>query len=314
VAYDYKVPLRDQLFLLPPSIADWLPEEHLVWFVLDVVAVVDLSAFHARHPNDGAGRAAYDPEMMLALLLYGYCRGLRSSRRIEAACRADLAFRAICADVFPDHIAIARFRSHHEEALRAVFIDVLALCAKAGLASLGTIAIDGTKIAADAALSANRSEATIAAEVDAILAQAGRADDAEASQPSLGSELPAELARPGSRLARLRAALGEIEAERRAGAEADQARSARLAEDAAKGRRPRGTAPKDPAVARERAEADVAALTVRRDNAATALSKLEAISLLARPPSASAPRRRRRPKRRIPPRPRPTPPIRRAGS
>ena len=245
VAYDYKVPLRDQLFLLPPSIADWLPEKHLVWFVLDVVAVVDLSAFHARHPNDGAGRAAYDPEMMLALLLYGYCRGLRSSRRIEAACRADLAFRAICADVFPDHIAIARFRSHHEEALRAVFIDVLALCAKAGLASLGTIAIDGTKIAADAALGANRSEATIAAEVDAILAQAGRADDAEASQPSLGSELPAELARPGSRLARLRAALGEIEAEGRAGTEADQARSARLAEDAAKGRRPRGTAPKD---------------------------------------------------------------------
>ncbi|MCA1675785.1 MAG: transposase [Actinobacteria bacterium] len=185
MAYNYKVPLRDQLFLLPPSIADWLPEEHLVWFVLDVVAVVDLSAFHARHPNDGAGRAAYDPEMMLALLVYGYCRGLRSSRRIEAACRADLAFRAICADVVPDHIAVARFRADHTEAIRAVFIDVLALCAKAGLASLGTIAIDGTKIAADAALGANRSEGSIAAEVDAILAQAGRADEAEALQPSL---------------------------------------------------------------------------------------------------------------------------------
>ena len=282
MAYNYKVPLRDQLFLLPPSIADWLPEEHLVWFVLDVVAVVDLSAFHARHPNDGAGRAAYDPEMMLALLVYGYCRGLRSSRRIEAACRADLAFRAICADVVPDHIAVARFRADHTEAIRAVFIDVLALCAKAGLASLGTIAIDGTKIAADAALGANRSEGSIAAEVDAILAQAGRADEAEALQPSLGSEVPAELARRGSRLARLRAALGEIEADRRAGAEADQARSARLAEDAAQGRRPRGTAPKDPAVARERAEADVAALKVRLDNTATVLSKLEAISLLGK--------------------------------
>ncbi len=282
MAYNYKVPLRDQLFLLPPSIADWLPEEHLVWFVLDVVAVVDLSAFHARHPNDGAGRPAYDPEMMLALLLYAYCRGLRSSRRIEAACRADLAFRAICTDVVPDHIAIARFRSHHEEAIRAVFIDVLALCAKAGLASLGTIAIDGTKIAADAALGANRPEASIAAEVEAILAQAGRADEAEALQPSVGSELPAELSRRGSRLARLRAALGEIEAERRASAEAEEEKAKRLATDAAEGKRPRGTAPKDPTEALARAEADVAALKVRSDKAATTLSKLEAISLLGK--------------------------------
>ncbi len=282
MAYEYKVPLRDQLFLLPPSIADWLPEEHLVWFVLDVVAVVDLSAFHARHPNDGAGRPAYDPEMMLALLLYAYCRGLRSSRRIEAACRADLAFRAICTDVVPDHIAIARFRSHHEEAIRAVFIDVLALCAKAGLASLGTIAIDGTKIAADAALGANRPEASIAAEVEAILAQAGRADEAEALQPSVGSELPAELSRRGSRLARLRAALGEIEAERRASAEAEEEKAKRLATDAAEGKRPRGTAPKDPTEALARAEADVAALKVRSDKAATTLSKLEAISLLGK--------------------------------
>ena len=282
MAYNYKVPLRDQLFLLPPSIADWLPEEHLVWFVLDVVAVMDLSAFHARHPNDGAGRPAYDPEMMLALLLYAYCRGLRSSRRIEAACRADLAFRAICTDVVPDHIAIARFRSHHEEAIRAVFIDVLALCAKAGLASLGTIAIDGTKIAADAALGANRPEASIAAEVEAILAQAGRADEAEALQPSVGSELPAELSRRGSRLARLRAALGEIEAERRASAEAEEEKAKRLATDAAEGKRPRGTAPKDPTEALARAEADVAALKVRSDKAATTLSKLEAISLLGK--------------------------------
>ncbi|CAN5178564.1 hypothetical protein BH18ACT4_BH18ACT4_15600 [soil metagenome] len=282
MAYEYKVPLRDQLFLLPPSIADWLPEEHLVWFVLDVVAVVDLSAFHARHPNDGAGRPAYDPEMMLALLLYAYCRGLRSSRRIEAACRADLAFRAICTDVVPDHIALARFRSHHEKTIRAVFIDVLALCAKARLASLGTIAIDGTKIAADAALGANRPEASIAAEVEAILAQAGRADEAEALQPSVGSELPAELSRRGSRLARLRAALGEIGVERRASAEAEEEKAKRLATDAAEGKRPRGTASKDPTEALARAEADVAALKVRSDKAATTLSKLEAISLLGK--------------------------------
>lgn len=282
MAYDYKVPLRDQLFLLPPSIADWLPEDHLVWFVLDVVAVVDLSAFHARHPNDGAGRPAYDPGMMLALLLYAYCRGQRSSRRIEAACRSDLAFRAICAELVPDHIAVARFRADHQEAIRAVFIDVLELCARAGIASLGTIAIDGTKIATDAALDVNRSESAIAAEVDRILAEAGSADEAAAAAPSLDGELPAELARPGSRLARLRAALGEIEAERAARQAGEAEKAQRLAADAAAGKRPRGAEPADPSQALARAEADVAALTVRRDTAATTLSKLEATSILGK--------------------------------
>jgi len=280
MAYEYKAPLRDQLFLLPPSIADWLPEDHLVWFVLDVVTMVDLSGFHARHPNDGAGRRAYDPAMMVALLVYAYCRGLRSSRRIEAACRADLAFRAICADVVPDHIAIARFRADHQEAFRGVFIDILALCARAGLASLGTIAIDGTKIAADAALDVNRSESALAAEVERILTEAGVADDA--TQPGLGGELPAELARPGSRLARLRAALGEIEAEKAARAAKEQEKAAALAEDASKGARPRGRAPSGPAEALARAEADVAALTVRRDRARGPLSKLEAVSELVK--------------------------------
>ncbi|MGH9022739.1 MAG: transposase, partial [Acidimicrobiia bacterium] len=280
MAHEYKAPLRNQLFLLPPSIADWLPEDHLVWFVLDVVAVVDLSGFHARHPNDGAGRRAYDPAMMVALLVYAYCRGLRSSRRIEAACRADLAFRAICADVVPDHIAVARFRADHQEAFRGVFIDILALCAKAGLVSLGTIAIDGTKIAADAALDVNRSESAIAAEVERILAEAGVAD--EAAQPGLGGELPDELARPGSRLARLRAALGEIEAEKAARAAKEKERAARLAEDASKGARPRGRAPSGPAEALARAEADVTALTVRRDRATNPLAKLEAVSELVK--------------------------------
>ncbi|MCA1696818.1 MAG: transposase, partial [Actinobacteria bacterium] len=280
MAYDYRKPLRNQLFLLPPSIADWLPEDHLVWFVLDVVAMVDLSSFHAHHRNDGAGRRAYDPEMMVALLVYAYCRGLRSSRRIEAACRADLAFRAICADVVPDHIAIARFRADHQEAFRAVFIDILALCAKAGLASLGTIAIDGTKIAADAALDVNRSESVIAAEVEAILTEAGVADSAV--QPALGGELPDDLARPGSRLARLRAALGEIEEDKAARRAKEQERATRLDEDASKGTRPRGRAPSDPAEGLARAGADVVALTVRRDNAPNPLAKLEAISELQR--------------------------------
>lgn len=280
MAYDYRVPLRNQPFLLPPSIGDWLPPEHLVWFLLDVVAMVDLSGFHVRHPNDGPGRRAYDPEMMLAVLLYAYCLGLRSSRRIEAGCRCDLAFKVICADIVPDHIAIARFRADHQAALRQVFTDVLALCARAGLATLGTIDIDGTKVAADAALGANRSESAIAAEVDRILGEAGQADDTEAVSPTLSDELPEELARRGSRLARLQAAQAEIQAERAARQQLEADRAAHLAEEAAAGRRPRGATPKDPVEALARAQADVAALSVRKDQAATPLSKLEAASQL----------------------------------
>lgn len=314
MAYDYKVPLRDQLFLLPPSIADWLPEEHLVWFVLDVVAVMDLSAFHARHPNDGAGRAAYDPEMMLALLVYGYCRGLRSSRRIEAACRADLAFRAICADVVPDHIAIARFRADHTEAIRAVFIDVLALCAQAGLASLGTIAIDGTKIAADAALGANRSEGSIAAEVDAILAQAGRADEAEAIQPSLGGELPAELAVAG----RASLACGPPWVRSRPRGAPARRPTRRGRHDwpttprkaGVPGERPRRTRPWRGSGRRRMWLRSRSAGTMQRPRSPS----WRQFRCWARPRSAWRPRPLLWPKRRIPPRPRPTPPIPRAGS
>lgn len=281
MAYEYKSPRRDQQFLLPPSIAEWLPSDHLVWFVLDVVSMVDLSGFHLRHPNDGPGRRAYDPEMMLALLVYAYCRGLRSSRRIEAACGTDLAFRAICADIVPDHIAIARFRADHEVAIRDAFVDVLVLCAKAGLASLGTIAIDGTKIGSDAALRANRSESAIRAEIDRVLSDAAATDDAEQHlQPTLAGELPDDLARPGSRLARLRSALEEIETERHAREAADADRAKRLAQDAAEGRRPRGRAPADPPKALARAEADVAALEARVAAATDVLERLCAESEL----------------------------------
>lgn len=261
MAYGYNVPDRDQLFLLPPSITEWLAEDHLVWFVLDVVAMVDTSALHARHPNDGVGRPAYDPEMMLALLVYAYCGGLRSSRRIAVACRTDLAFRAICVDLLPSDVAIARFRVDHEAAIEQVFVDVLRLCAQAGLASLGTIAIDGTKIGSDAALDANRSGSAIRAEVAALLAEAAQAE-AQDTQASLEGELPADLARPGSRRARLEAALGEIQAQeaaRRAEAEASQERAGA---EAAQGRRLPGRKPADPHAAVARAEADVAASRV----------------------------------------------------
>lgn len=282
MAHSYKAPQRDQLFLLPPSIRDWVPEEHLVWFVLDVVSVVDLSRFDERHPNDTVGRRAYDPEMMLALLFYAYCCGLRSSRRIEAAVRVDLAFKAICADLVPDHIAIARFRADHEQAIKDTFIDVLRLCAKAGLASVGVIAIDGTKMAADAALDQNRSESTIRAEVEAIMAQVAAAEKEEAVQPSLAGELPEMLAHRSSRLGRLKAALGEIEAQRQAAVAAEAAATERMAQDAEQGRRPKGKAPADPARAAERARAEVTSARVRHAAARSVLERLQTTADLER--------------------------------
>lgn len=268
MAYHYKAPQRRQLFLLPPSIDDWLPENHLVWFLLDVVSMVDTSAFDVVHPNDGVGRAAYDPQMMLAVLLYAYSLGLRSSRRIEAACRSDLSFRAICVDIVPDSSAISRFRKDHEQAIENVFVDILRLCAKAGLASLGTIAIDGTKIASDASLDANHPASYIRAEVERILAEA-RAADQQQTQPTLLGELPEELARPESRLARLQKALDEIKAQE---AE-EEAMAKRAATEAEAGRKLRGRKPSDPHAAFARAQVEVEAAKAKMAVAKAAWEK-----------------------------------------
>src|SRR6188474_2628601 len=141
---------RDQELLLPPSLREWLPEGHLAWFVIDAVAQLDLSAFYAAYRADGHGRAAHDPAMMVALLLYAYAIGERTSRRIERRCQEDIAFRVICANRVPDHATIARFRARHERALAEIFSEVLALCARAGLATAGLVAVDGSPIAGDA--------------------------------------------------------------------------------------------------------------------------------------------------------------------
>ena len=135
---------RDQELLLPPSLREWLPDDHLAWFVLEAVEEIDLSGFYADYRDDGWGRAAFDPQMMVALLLYAYAIGERSSRRIEQRCREDVAFRVITATAAPDHATIARFRARHERALTHAFTDVLRLCAEAGLVSVGLVALDGT--------------------------------------------------------------------------------------------------------------------------------------------------------------------------
>src|SRR5947207_219957 len=156
---------REQELLLPPSLSEWLPEGHLAWFVIDAVAQLDLSAFYVDYRVDGHGRVAHDPALMVALLLYAYAIGERSSRRIECRCVEDVATRVICANQAPDHTTIARFRQRHERALAELFGEVLALCADAGLVRVGMIAVDGTKVAANAAPQATRDYEQIAREI-----------------------------------------------------------------------------------------------------------------------------------------------------
>src|SRR3954453_757176 len=125
---------REQSFLLPPDVREWLPENHLAWFVIDAVAEMNLDAFYAAYCQDGRARPAYDPAMMVALLLYAYARAIRSSRQIERACEEDVAFRVLAAQQRPDHAMIARFVERHQEAIAGLFGEVLSLCAKQGLA------------------------------------------------------------------------------------------------------------------------------------------------------------------------------------
>jgi transposase len=191
---------REQELLLPPSLSEWLAEDHLAWFVLDAVSELELGAFYASYRRDGWGAAAHDPGMMVALLVYAYAIGERSSRAIERRCREDVAFRVITANRVPDHATIARFRVRHEAALGDLFGQVLGLCADAGLVSVGVIALDGSKVAAAASDRAIRSYEQIAAE---ILEEAGRLDAAEDDihGPCRGDELPDHIAKPEGRRA-----------------------------------------------------------------------------------------------------------------
>src|SRR3989440_12616926 len=148
---------RGQSMLLPPDLMDWVPDDHVVWSILGAVEQMDLSAFYGAYPENGQGRAAYEPSMMVALLLYSYARGNRSSRGIERACREDVTYKVITAMRVPDHSTIAEFRRRHETDIEELFDDVLGLCREAGLVSVGVITIDGTRIKANASMDQNRS-------------------------------------------------------------------------------------------------------------------------------------------------------------
>jgi transposase len=215
MAQNFVVCDRDQELLLPPSLREWLPEGHLAWFVIDAVAQLDLSAFYAAYRPDGHGRAAHDPAMMVALLLYAYAIGERSARRVERRCVEDVATRVICANQAPDHTTIARFRQRHETALAGLFGDVLALCAEAGLVKVGLIAIDGTKVHANASQHANRDYEQLARE---ILEEADAVDAAEDERfgDARGDELPPELATSQGRRGWLREAKRRLDDKRAA--------------------------------------------------------------------------------------------------
>ncbi len=242
---------RDQQYLLPPSLSDWLPEDHLAWFVLDAVEQMDLSEFYAPYDDQGWGRPAHEPAMMVALLLYAYCVGERSSRRIERRCREDIAFRVLAANAAPDHTTIARFRQRHEAALKGLFIQVLRLCGEAGMLRLGIVALDGTKMAANASMGANRTRVSIEAEVAAMLAEATETDTQEDERfgpNARGDEAPAALRGRADRRARLAQCKARLEAEDRAAEEAHAAHLARRAEAEAamKGKKLRDRKPKAP--------------------------------------------------------------------
>jgi transposase len=218
MGYNFVAVEREQLMLMPPSVADWLPEDHLAWFVLDVVAELDLTGFLSGYRADGRGGAAYDPAMMLAVLIYAYCTGERSSRRIERRLVEDVAFRVVAANQQPDHATIARFRATHETAIASLFGQVLALCSKQGLLRPGLVAIDGTRMVANASKEANRTAEQVAKEIAGeILAEAAETDaseDAEESRRAAGSAgSDADLGPRAGRRARLRRVLDELQAE-----------------------------------------------------------------------------------------------------
>lgn len=218
MARRYRPVDRDQQFLLPVSMADWLPDDHLVWFIIDAVARLDTRAFHAQARLGGVGRQGYDPDMMLTLHVYAMAHGVRSSRQIERLCHTDVAFRIICAGDVPDHTVLARYRQHHEAALGDLLTATLLLAAELGMVRLGVVAFDGTKIAANAAKDANRTEAKLRRLAEAHLAAAAATDAAEDTLfgDAHGDEPPADLRDRTHRGRRIQQALDTIAARKAA--------------------------------------------------------------------------------------------------
>ena len=243
---------RDQMLLLPPSLREWLPKGHLVYFVADLVESLDLSDILEYYGGPARGTVPYDPKMLTAVLIYGYCTGVFSSRRIGHRLEEDVAFRVLAANQRPDFRTISDFRKEHLKALSGFFIQVLKLCQKSNLVKLGRVALDGTKIQANAskhkAMSyarMDKEEARLKAEIDAMFREAQRVDDEEDAlygKDSRGDELPADLADRESRLKWIQGAKAELEREAKEEAEAKKREQAARSEEPGK----RGPKPKEP--------------------------------------------------------------------
>ena len=233
----------DQQLLLPAALREWLPDDHLAYFISDVVDQLDLSSITARYEGERRGGPPYHPRMMVKVLLYGYCIGVASSRRIAQRLHEDIAFRVLAANNTPDFRTISDFRKDHLGALSGLFLQVLAFCQRAGLVKLGHVALDGTKVRANAskhkAMSYRRmkeKEAQLASEVAELLRRAQEVDDEEDrryGKDKRGDELPEELAFREGRLEKIREAMAALEAEAQAAAEAEGKEHPRVPEDKA---------------------------------------------------------------------------------
>ncbi len=225
----------DQLLLLPPDLREWLPEGHLAYFLLDVVGELNLTEIYASYDGSRGGRPGFDPRLMVALLLYGYCHGIVSSRKLEKATYESVPFRVLAANQHPDHDTIAQFRRRHLQALSSLFVQILSLCQKAGLLKLGHVALDGTKMRANAskhkAMSYGRMKEKIAeleSQIQALLEEAEAADVAEDTRHGKGrrgDELPDELRFRQKRLEKIRQAKAALEAQAQAEAQQGAKRS-----------------------------------------------------------------------------------------
>ena len=251
MARRYRPVNRDQELLFPPSMRDWLPEDHPVWLVISVVEDhMDTSVFHAVRSTGGAGTAGYDPDMLVTVLVWAYAHQVTSSRDIERLCQSDVAFRVICGGSTPRHVTLSQFRAAFPQMIGVFFAGVLALCARLGMGRLGVVALDGMKIAANAPASANRTEGKLAKLAAETVARHGETDAAEDDlfgEGRRGDEVPGAGWRPGRRDERIAAALASLQAEREAaGAERAAKQAQHLAGAAAgtprTGRPPAGTA------------------------------------------------------------------------
>lgn len=267
MAHHFRSYHPEQPHLLPPAPQDWLSEDHLAYAVRDVVQQLDLTAFRSGYSADGRGAPPYDPELLVALLLYAWCNHVYSSRKIARLCRDDLGGRFLAAGHTPDHRCINEFRLRHGEALQALFLQSVQLCQEAGMVSLVHVAVDGTKIAANAskhqAMSYGRmeaDEARLTAEIQKMLQRAAAEDareDAAFGKEQPGSLFTEEITRRQSRLAKLREAKAALEAQAKAAAEAKKAeREAKERERAAAGKRKLGgKKPRDPETAKPKERA-----------------------------------------------------------